>query len=134
MSKFPIEVKEDKRYGRGVFATRDIKKGSIVEVVPILKIGTYSKGNILKDYVWSSYVWVEDDEYYGNWRAEKAFSIIALGYGSLYNHNKNPNITFDRWHNKNFWEFKAVRDIKKGKQLFVSYGDKWFKSRGIKEL
>ena len=133
MSRFPVEVKDAEGYGRGVFATRDIKKGKLVEKVPVLRIGKEDKGNLLRDYTWNSEIWIEeDDDYAGHWKSEKNFSILMLGYGSLYNHADEPNVCVkanEFMPPHEYWNFTAERDIKKGEQLFIHYGDGYWKSR-----
>ena len=68
--------------GRGVFAVEDIKKGEVIEIAPILILDFAdfidTKWNLLFEY----YFWLDD------------FVVLALGYGSLYNHSKDPNCSY----------------------------------------
>ena len=60
-------------------------------------------------------------------------SILALGYGSIYNHSKNNNAT-TKIDGQSFY-IVASRDIEKDEEIFVHYGsDTWFSSRGITEI
>jgi SET domain-containing protein len=101
----------------GVFATEDIPKDVIIETARALKIkNSDSTGNILNNYV---YRWDDDT------------CLIAFGFGSLYNHSDDPHITYvvkeDRI------EYYTIRDIKKGEEVFISYGVDWLKNRGIEK-
>lgn len=103
--------------GNGVFANKDFSKEEVLEVSPILAIPMNDvHGNILKDYVFNY-----GDGLYG----------VALGYGAVYNHQDIPNVSYSYSDNKKFMVYKANRDIKKGEELFVSYGQNWWMSRDI---
>lgn len=106
-----------KEAGNGVFASKDFSKEEVLEVSPILAIPMNdAHGNILKDYVFNY-----GDGLYG----------VALGYGAVYNHQDIPNVSYTYSDNKKFMVYKANRDIKKGEELFVSYGQNWWMSRDI---
>ena len=81
----PIRIKDTGKYGKGIFATRDIKTGELIEVSPVLVSckdeWKYLKKTILFNYC---FTWGEDYEQIA----------IALGYGSLFNHSYTPNATF----------------------------------------
>lgn len=104
-----IEVKRTKKYGRGLYATRPIKKGEEVEVSPIV---------VLKD---------RDNEHMGKlalyvfaYRHRKGSCCLALGYGSLFNHRSKPNVA--AYVGRDVVRFSARRNIRKGEQLFIDYG------------
>ncbi len=98
--------------GKGVFAKENIKKGEIIEVAPIIilefKELVDTKWNALFDY----YFWMDD------------FVVLALGYGSLYNHSENPNAKYSIDKKKREIKFTAIKDIKKGEELFFNYRGK----------
>jgi SET domain-containing protein len=100
--------------GRGVIATAAIAANEVIEISPILICPEGSipeTGHPLSDHAYS----------YGDGLA------IALGYGSLYNHSRNPNCI---WH---FDEqlpamiITATRAIGPGEELTIDYGiPLWF--------
>ena len=47
----------------------------------------------------------------------------------MYNHSDNHNIEHDQ-DGKGNMIYKAGRDIKKGEELYVNYGQKYWSSRG----
>jgi hypothetical protein len=70
--------------GRGVFARRAFRKAESIEVCPVILLpGITDEAQLggMRKYVFQ---WQET----GNGLA------IALGYGSLYNHDPTPNATF----------------------------------------
>jgi len=104
-------VKVTKKYGRGLYASRNIKRGDIVEMSPVLVVDKYDAGKI-NDTLVNVYVF--------EWNKES--SALAFGYGSLFNHSKKPNVTYMNSFQSREILFMASKDIKKGEQLFINYG------------
>ena len=74
--------------GRGVFARRAIKKGEVIEKVPVILIPKETVvgnafGKVLDKYVF--------------WWNNKTLAI-SLGYGSMYNHSFTPNAEYVQGH------------------------------------
>ncbi|MED1673790.1 SET domain-containing protein [Pallidibacillus thermolactis subsp. kokeshiiformis] len=105
----PIVVKDTKKYGRGVFATRLIKKGELIESAPAIIIPMEEWEN-MKDSILSNYVF--------RWKKDKA---IVLGYGLLYNHSYSPNAYYITNFDHYSIDFYARRDIHKGEEIKVNY-------------
>lgn len=104
-----ICVKEVPGKGRGVFARKPIKKGTIIESVPVLLVPlkdlVAGKDNpFLNKYM---YVW------------SKTAYAISLGYGSLYNHSYEPNARYVFGAMR--LTYKAERDIAKGEEITINY-------------
>lgn len=95
--------------GRGVFAGEDIKKGEVIEVAPILVLEFTefidSKWNLLFEY----YFWMDH------------YVVLALGYGSLYNHSKDPNCKYKINRAKKSIQFTALKNIKKDSEIYFDY-------------
>ena len=102
-----IEVKRIKGKGRGVFARRLIRKGEVIERVPMLVIPIEQSrpGSVVSDYC---FAW------------GRGTVALALGYGSLYNHSFRPNARYDDV-GPQTKEFKALRDIPPGEEITVNY-------------
>ena len=71
--------------GRGVYARRDIKKDEIIEKCPIIEVPKHDVAN-LRESILVTYFF-----YFGK---NKERLIIALGFGSIYNHTYEPNATY----------------------------------------
>jgi uncharacterized protein len=98
--------------GRGVFARRDIKKGEVIEECPIIEVSEDDPSNpsegILITYLY----------YFGE---NKEKSLVALGFGSLYNHTYNPNSFYRIDDKEQTITFIALIDIKKDEEITVNY-------------
>ena len=110
----PICIKDTGKYGRGVFATRDIKTGELIEVSPVLASSKndwkYLKKTVLYNYCFS---WGENYEH----------TAIALGYGSLYNHSYTPNAKFANNTDNTSIDFYAIADINDGQEITINYNE-----------
>ncbi|MDN4074040.1 SET domain-containing protein [Fictibacillus sp. CENA-BCM004] len=116
-----FEVRKS-RFGRGIFATRNIKKGELIHRAPVIASPKeeckYMIKTVLADYVF-------------NWNDGYA---IALGYGSLFNHSYTPNARYKLKKKELNIDFYAYKDIREGEEILVNYnGDPeddrelWFK-------
>jgi uncharacterized protein len=106
-----LEVKQS-QYGRGVFAARDIKKDTLLEVSPVIIFPKeeykYLKKTNLINYVF----W---------WGTSYDDCALALGIGSLFNHSRTPNAIFKRKRKKETINFYAYTDIKAGEEILINY-------------
>ena len=108
-----IEVKRIKGKGRGVFARRAIRKGELIEKVPMLVLPAEQYHDSLGGTDLANYCF--------NWK--EGTVALALGYGSLYNHSYKPNARYeDVWPQTK--EFTAIRDIEAGEEITVNYNGK----------
>lgn len=109
-----IVVKKSSTHGYGVFAEKNLKKGELIEECYVI----ISRGGDKK---------LED--YYFDARGRYA---LLTGYGIIYNHSDDPNADYVIHYKRRIAIIKAARPIRKGEEIFVSYGDEWFITRGIK--
>jgi len=109
--KIPTKLRVGKSHGYGIFATAPIKAGEIIEETPMLS---------------------QNDPYLTNYTfGYNKQHLLALGFGSLYNHSDNPNVSHSINTEGNVMTFTALRDIPEGGQCTISYGSQYFPSRGI---
>jgi len=121
--------------GRGVFASRGFKAGGTVEICPVVVVNKLAHelpqeiGCIV--FGWNYLVT----------RQVGPLTAIALGYGSLYNHNNPANMRYEADNHLKALRFIAVRDIVQDEELTVNYNaygggaewndNKWFEDKGI---
>lgn len=109
-----LYVKKSSLHGYGVFAGKTIRKGGVIETCYI--IITKGGDKKLEDYYFDA----------------KGKNAIFTGFGIIYNHSEDPNADFFLNLKRNIVTFKAIKTIRKGEEVFISYGDKWFSDRGLK--
>jgi SET domain-containing protein len=109
-----IIVKKSGIHGYGVFANKPFKKGEIIEECYII----ISRGGDKK---------LED--YYFDVNGKCG---LFTGFGLIYNHTDEPNADYHINAKRMLATIKANRAIKKGEEIFVSYGEKWFTTRHLK--
>lgn len=114
--------------GRGVFSIKDLHEGEIVESCPVIvlpkeQIELLDK-TVLHDYY---FLWGEDH------------CAIALGFGSLYNHQIGSNADYVMDTDNNTIDIFCVKDIEAGEEITINYnGDPnnselvWFQTDGKK--
>jgi uncharacterized protein len=109
-----IGVKGSAVHGYGVFAEKNIRKGELIEECYII----ISRGGDKK---------LQD--YYFDVKGKYA---LFTGFGSIYNHDDDPNADYFIHSKRRIATIKAARTIHKGEEIFVDYGEEWFSTRGIK--
>ena len=98
--------------GRGVYASRDIKKNELIEKCPIIEVPSHDGSN-LNESILVTYFY-----FFGKKRER---ILIALGFGSIYNHAYKPNAVYKIKHKEMTIDFVALRDIKKDDEVTVNY-------------
>lgn len=104
-----ICVKNVKGKGRGVFATRPIKKGMIIERAPVLLVPIADLVAGLANPTLNRYFYLWD----------KTRVAVSLGYGSLYNHSFKPNARYI--HGSNTITYRALCNIDDGAEITINY-------------
>lgn len=103
--------------GRGVFATAAIKVDEVIESCPILIFDKKDDAHITKTLL-MNYIF----DYTGR------SSMLALGYGSIYNHNVTPNAKYELVEYEGLPDLHnelcitATKPIAKGEEIFINYG------------
>lgn len=126
-SKLYVAKSKIPNSGRGVFANQDIKKGEIIEICPVIEISKHDMSHLEKSILTTYF-------FFGK---KREMSVIALGFGSIYNHTYTPNATYKKKIAEKTLEFSALENIKKDKEITVNYnsGDPknktplWFHSK-----
>jgi hypothetical protein len=120
--------------GRGVFAGRAFLKDELVEVAPVIVITACVLPRIIADVL---YNWASAPD------APKRHAV-ALGYGSIYNHENPSNLSYTADVKLDLIRYWARREIAPNEELTINYNapighcspgdDNWFERHGIKRL
>tara|TARA_Y100000361_G_C11110970_1_gene317537 strand:- start:457 stop:906 length:450 start_codon:yes stop_codon:yes gene_type:complete len=109
----------------GIQATENIKKGEVIAYEPVycFEASNENTRTTFKNYLWNGTQF--------NWGL-KGHKFLVSGIGSFANHSDDPNInmSLSQSEKKNTYaKVFAIREIKKGEELFFNYGDNWWKKR-----
>ena len=108
-----VEVRNSPIHGRGVFATKNINKGDVIEVAPVVK--TVRDRDLTGESLLRKYDIKFDDVNHA----------IMLGYASIYNHADDNNAEWG-FTSPDDLTITATKFIHKGAEIFVNYGgDFW---------
>ena len=106
-----IEVKNSNVHGSGVFATKNIPKGTELccDVILIEKELEKNYGDInVYSFPWN-----------------KTHYSICMGFATFFNHNRIPNVKNKRIDKEQLKDyFITLIDINIGDELFIDYGNK----------
>jgi SET domain-containing protein len=109
-----IYLKDSPLHNLGVFSSKEIKKGEIIDVCPFLPFPQKSNQSIP---VFSNYTFCFPRS--ENWHTH----ALVMGYGSYYNHSDTPSVEWDTNEDDRTFIFFALRDIKENEELFINYGN-----------
>jgi uncharacterized protein len=119
--------------GRAIYAASAFAEGDLVESCPVLLFDG-SFGAIPDEVRKVLFNW-------GVLAGAASCHCLALGYGSLYNHDNPANMRYEADPARRTLRFVAVRAISKGEELTVNYNarggghesddDTWFERMGV---
>lgn len=98
--------------GRGVHTSEQIEPGEIIEICPIVKIPKEELPIIHKTVL---------HDYYFLWGEDMDECVIALGFGSLYNHSVMPNANFILDLANDTIDIEAIESIQPGQEITLNY-------------
>lgn len=98
--------------GRGVFTAKAITKGEIIEICPLIILSEKDKKIIHQTHL---------HDYYFDWGETEKECAIALGYGSIYNHDTNPNADYFMNHEDQSITVECIQDIEAGSEITFMY-------------
>ncbi|KAK8197674.1 hypothetical protein HDK77DRAFT_24410 [Phyllosticta capitalensis] len=107
--------------GRGVVAARDLPAYTVLDVCPVLPLAP-GEENYLQHTSLHYYVY--------KWPTETAegkkitTQAVIFGLGSMFNHRRDQNVIWERDTERLLVTYRTARDIKKGEELCISYGDR----------
>jgi uncharacterized protein len=105
--------------GRGLFATADIPPRTLIHIAPCINVLQSEYDQHMRHTVLEHYLF--NDVTTGN-------KLLALGYGSLFNHSNRPNVNYRIRSSNQCIEYTSGHQmILAGNELCISYGSNlWF--------
>jgi SET domain-containing protein len=117
-----IYFAETKLMGRGVFTSKNIAKGTVIELSPVIVMNKDERKlieqTILHDYIFE-------------WGKRRDKCCIALGYIAIYNHSYSSNCEYEMDFEKKLISITAINSIKAGEELFINYNGNWNDSKPV---
>ena len=112
-----IEVKFiSLKKGKGVFAKKEINKGTIIDVAHVIPLPNKDYEKISKTILWNyCYIW-EDPKHKSEFT-----NAISLSISQFINHSYDPNVRYIYDYDNNCMEFKTLRKISAGEEITVNY-------------
>src|ERR1700760_2798010 len=107
-----LTIQTSPKRGRGMFTTKNISKGTVIEVSPVVVLTPKERKTIEKTLLF---------HYVFEWGNDKKSAAVALGYVSLYNHSYDANCEYEMEFGKRLMTIKTVKNIKKAEELFINY-------------
>ena len=106
-------------FGRGVFANKNFNNNEVIEKAPYIEDKTSNFVGLIRNYIFNK---------------TETNSIVAFGFGSLYNHSDFPNANWKI--NGDYIEITSSKPITKDDEILISYGKSYWNSRkdSIKKL
>ena len=98
--------------GRGVFTTKNIPAGTVIEVSPVIDLTVKERKQIEGTKLY---------HYVFEWGKSRRQACVALGYVSMYNHSYEPNCEYEMDYDERVMTVRTIKPVKKGEELYFSY-------------
>ncbi len=98
--------------GRGVFTINDIESDSLIEICPVIIIPKNQLSIIHTTVL---------HDYYFLWGDLSEEAAIALGFGSLYNHQISPNASYEMDFENLCINIYSINHIPAGEEITINY-------------
>ena len=102
--------------GRGVFTHKKLPSGMVIEISPVVILGTNDRVHIdrtvLHDYIFE-------------WGIKQDKCCMALGLVSMYNHSYHSNCEYIMDYDEDSIIIKTVRVIEAEEELTINYNGDW---------
>ncbi len=107
-----IYFRQSPRGGRGIFTLKEIPEGALIEICPVIVLPEKDLPLIHQTFL---------HDYYFLWGDDEKQCAIALGFGSLYNHDYHPNAEYVIDVEQQCIDIYSLRDIKPGEEITLNY-------------
>jgi SET domain-containing protein len=108
--------------GRGVFTSKDIEEGMIIEISPVI-VMSHEERKLLDQTSLHDYIF--------EWGEKKDHCCMAMGYVPVYNHSYHSNCEYEMDFDNASIRVMSVRFIKAGEELFINYNGDWNDSKPV---
>lgn len=107
-----VGVTESCIHGRGVFAKKNISKGSLIEEAPAVFLSNEEKEQLLHSHLFNYYFLTNNIAFP---------AVFGFGYSSFYNHSPEANAFYTFSPKRKTIRFYAYRKITAGGEITINY-------------
>jgi hypothetical protein len=111
-----LYIAETLQKGLGIFTHKQIKKGTVLEVAPVI-VMPLSEKKFLDKTLLHDYIFL--------WGAKEERCAMALGWVPLYNHSYTSNCEYEMNFATNEMMILSTRTIKTGEEITINYNGRW---------
>ncbi len=98
--------------GRGVFTTKNIPAGTVLEISPVLVLTAKERKAIETTKLF---------HYVFEWGKTRKQCCVAFGNISMYNHDYDANCIYEMDFDGKTMTIMTVKKVSKGEELFINY-------------
>ena len=104
------------KIGKGVFAKKEIKKDTVIDIAYVIPIPNKDYKKIRKTILYNyCYIW-DDPEHRPEFK-----NAITLSVSQFINHSYDPNVKYLYDYEQKAIEYTALRDISEGEEITTNY-------------
>ena len=107
-----LTIAPSEKRGRGVFTTKNIPAGTVIEISPIIELTGKERKQIEGTKLY---------HYIFEWGTSNRQGALGMGYVSLYNHSYDANCEYDMDFENLLMTIRTVKPVKKGGELSINY-------------
>lgn len=107
-----IEIKPSSLHGRGVFASKKITRGAVIETAPLILLSADDKDFLQTTCLFSYYFLIDN---------KTTPAALGLGYSSVYNHSYTANAVYTISLKQTALIIKACKTILPGDEILLNY-------------
>lgn len=124
-----VQVKLSDIHARGVFAKQDIAMKEAIEIFPLTPSSFRTKYQ--GDVQVLAYGFINHTCPCEECKKHGYLIYLSSGYGNMYNHQPNPNAILDLDFKNLYGTIKAIKEIKKGEEIVISYASTFLFQEGM---
>ena len=107
-----LYIKSVEGKGRGVYCNDDVLAGDVIEFCPVIVLPAEQQRHLDQTELY---------DYYFLWGEDQSSMALALGFGSLYNHDYEPNASYETFFEERMIIIRALIDIPAHTEICISY-------------
>lgn len=98
--------------GRGVFTSKNIAAGTVLEISPVIVLTAKERAAIEATKLYN---------YLFEWGKTRKMGALGMGYISMYNHDYQANCNYEMDFDAAIMTIRTVKPVKKGEELCINY-------------